>query len=79
MTNDPLVSGRCMRERLKRHAAQLRLRAAEARGEMLVIGHPTRSPSHTVFKAAELDAFVAELEREGDLRVSIATPSRRNK
>lgn len=59
--------------------AQLRLRAAGARGEVLVIGHPTRSPGPNVFKAAELDAFVAELEREGDLRVIIVRPSQRKR
>lgn len=59
--------------------AQLRLRAAEARDEILVMGHPTRSPGRNVFKAAELDAFVAELEREGNVRVIIVTPSRRRK
>lgn len=54
---------------------QLRLRAAEARGEILVMGRPTRSPGSNVFKAAEFDTFVAELEREGDLRVIVVTPS----
>jgi nucleotide-binding universal stress UspA family protein len=58
--------------------AQLRLRAAEACGELLVMGHPTRSPGSNVFKAAELKAFVAELEQAGNLRVIVVTPSQRN-
>jgi nucleotide-binding universal stress UspA family protein len=58
--------------------AQLRLHAAKARGEILVMGHPTRSPGRNVFKATGLDAFVAELEREGNLRVIIVPPSQRN-
>ncbi len=58
--------------------AQLRLRAAEARGELLVMGHPTRSPGSNVFKAAELEDFVAELEQAGNLRVTVVTPSRTN-
>jgi nucleotide-binding universal stress UspA family protein len=59
--------------------AQLRLRAAEARDEILVMGHPTRSPGRNAFKAAELDAFVTELERQGNLRVIVVAPSQRSK
>ena len=57
---------------------QLRLQTAEARSEILVMGRPTRSPGSNVFKADELDAFVAELEREGDRRVIVVTPSQRD-
>lgn len=53
----------------------LRKQVAEARGGLLVMGHPTRSPGSNVFKTAELDAFVAELEQEGALRVIVVTPS----
>jgi len=55
--------------------ANLRLQAAQAGGELLVMGRPVRSPGSNVFKAAEFDAFVGELERAGDLRVVIVSPS----
>jgi hypothetical protein len=65
-------------EKLGRPGVGLRLQAAEASGEILVMGHPTRSPGQNVFKAAMLDTFVAELEQEGNLRVIIVKPSRGN-
>ena len=55
--------------------ASLRLQAAQSEGGILVMGRPVRSPGSNVFKAAEFDAFVAELEREGELRVIIVSPS----
>jgi cytosine/adenosine deaminase-related metal-dependent hydrolase len=58
--------------------AQLRLRATEARGEILVMGHPMRSPGSNVFKADDLKEFVADLERDGDLQVIVVTPSQKN-
>lgn len=54
---------------------QLRLLAAETEADIMVIGRPTRDLGRKVFKPAEFDAFVAELEREGDLRVIQVTPS----
>ena len=49
--------------------------AIATRAQVLVIGHPTRSPGRNVFEASELDEFIAELEREGHLRVIQVTPS----
>ena len=49
--------------------------AIATRAQVLVIGHPTRSPGRNVFEASELDEFIAELEREGHLRVIQVTPA----
>ncbi len=54
---------------------KLRLQAAEARGDILVMGRPIRSPGSNVFKAEEYDAFVADLERETGVRVISVSPS----
>lgn len=43
--------------------------AIETHAEMLVIGRPTRSPGRNVFKIAEFDSFVDELEQEAQLRI----------
>jgi len=43
--------------------------ANETKAEILVMGRPTRSPSRNVFKIAEFDDFVAELEQEGNLTI----------
>ncbi len=48
---------------------QLRQLAIETGAEAMVMGRPTRSPSKNVFKPKEFEAFVADLEREGNLRV----------
>jgi nucleotide-binding universal stress UspA family protein len=48
---------------------------SETHADVLVMGRPTRSPGRNVFKPAELDLFVAELEREQDLRVVVITSS----
>lgn len=53
---------------------QLRQYAIETHADMKIMGRPTRSPGRKVFKGAEFDDFVAEFEREGDLRV-ITIPS----
>jgi len=37
--------------------------------EMMVIGRPTRSPGRNVFKINEFDDFMANLEREANLRI----------
>jgi nucleotide-binding universal stress UspA family protein len=54
---------------------QLRLIAAEAGADVLVMGRPVRSPGSNVFKPAEFDAFVQELERGSDVRVQVISPS----
>ena len=55
--------------------AKLRLQAAQAEGDILVMGRPVRSPGSNVFKAAGFDAFVADLERESEVRVVVVSPS----
>lgn len=54
---------------------QLRQCAIETQAQTMVMGRPTRSPGRNVFKVDEFDAFVAELEREGGLRVVPVAPS----
>ncbi len=54
---------------------QLRQFAVETQADLLVMGRPTRSPGRNVFKPAEFEAFVAELEQEADLRV-VVVPQR---
>jgi nucleotide-binding universal stress UspA family protein len=44
----------------------------EVRPDLLVLGWPLRGAGHPRFKPAELEAFVAELEREGSTRVDVA-------
>lgn len=43
--------------------------ANETHAEMMVIGRPTRSPGRNVFKRAEFDRFVDELEQEAHLQI----------
>jgi nucleotide-binding universal stress UspA family protein len=43
--------------------------ANETHAEMMVIGRPTRSPGRNVFKIAEFDRFVDELEEEAHLEI----------
>jgi nucleotide-binding universal stress UspA family protein len=43
--------------------------AYETKAEMMVVGRPIRSPSRNVFKTAEFDDFVSELEQEGNLTI----------
>jgi nucleotide-binding universal stress UspA family protein len=54
---------------------QLHQFISESHADVLVMGRPTRSPGSNVFKPAELDDFVAGLEREQDLRVVLVTSS----
>jgi nucleotide-binding universal stress UspA family protein len=49
--------------------------AIETHATVMVMGRPTRSPGNNVFRASDLEAFVAELEREGNLRVVQVTPT----
>jgi nucleotide-binding universal stress UspA family protein len=46
----------------------------ETKAEMMVMGRPTRSPGRNVFKVVEFDDFVAELEREANLKI-VKVPS----
>ncbi len=54
---------------------QLRKMAIETGAEVMVIGRPTRSSTRNVFKAAEFDAFVADMEAEANLRVIMVEPA----
>jgi len=54
---------------------QLREFLTQSQVDLLVMGRPTRSPGSNVFKPAEFDAFVSELECETGLRVVTVTPS----
>jgi nucleotide-binding universal stress UspA family protein len=54
--------------------AELIRYANETKAEMMVMGRPTRSPGRNVFKIAEFDDFVAELEREGNLAIVKVSP-----
>ena len=54
---------------------KLRLQVAGAEGEILVMGRPVRSPGRNIFKADEIDAFIAELEQKGNLQVISISPS----
>ncbi len=49
--------------------------AVETNAEVMVMGRPTRSPGSNVFKPAEFDDFVANLEQEARMRVVVVTPS----
>jgi nucleotide-binding universal stress UspA family protein len=49
--------------------------AIETHATVMFMGRPTRSPGSNTFKTGEFDAFVAELEREGNLRVVQVTPT----
>lgn len=51
-----------IREELTRYAV-------DTKAEMMVIGRPTRSPGRNVFKIADFDGFVADLERQADLKI----------
>ncbi len=54
---------------------QLRNLAIETGAEAIVIGQPTKSATKNLFNAAEFDAFVTDLEREGNLRVIQVQPA----
>ena len=55
---------------------QLRQFAGETHAEVMVMGRPTRGPGRNVFNREEFEAFVAELEREGNLRLVTVAPPR---
>ncbi len=48
---------------------QLRQAAIETHARIMVMGRPVRSPGSNVFKPAEFENFIRELEKEGELRV----------
>jgi K+-sensing histidine kinase KdpD len=54
---------------------QLRQFAVETQANVMVMGRPTRSPGRNLFNAAEFEAFVAKLGREGNLHVVQVMPS----
>jgi nucleotide-binding universal stress UspA family protein len=54
---------------------QLHKFAMETRAEVMVMGRPTRSPGRNIFKTADFEAFVAELEQNGNLSVIQVTPA----
>jgi nucleotide-binding universal stress UspA family protein len=47
---------------------------AESSADLLVLGWPSRGGGQAAFKPAEIEAFVAELEREEQLRVVVVPP-----
>jgi nucleotide-binding universal stress UspA family protein len=49
--------------------------AIATQATVMVMGRPTRSPGSNVFKAGEFEAFVTDLEREGNLQVVMITPT----
>jgi nucleotide-binding universal stress UspA family protein len=53
---------------------QLLRLVAETHADVLVMGWPIRGPGRPAFKPAELEAFVADLEREGNPRIVLAPP-----
>jgi nucleotide-binding universal stress UspA family protein len=54
---------------------QLRQFAVETHAEVMVMGQPTRSPGRNVFRNPEFEAFVAELEQDGNLSIIKVIPS----
>ncbi|MBE2225508.1 MAG: hypothetical protein IAF02_28490, partial [Anaerolineae bacterium] len=48
--------------------------ATATHGELLVMGHPTRSPGRNVFETSELADFMAEIERVGHIQVIQVMP-----
>ena len=43
--------------------------AIETRADLIVIGHPTRSPGSNVFKTDELEEFIVTMRAEGQVEV----------
>ncbi len=48
--------------------------AQETHAEMMVMGRPTRSPGRNVFKIADFDAFVDDLEHKAQLQIKKVPP-----
>lgn len=53
---------------------QLSLFATETHADVLVMGRPVRTPGNNVFKPAEFDSFVAQLEEETHLKIITVQP-----
>ena len=53
---------------------QIAIFARETDAKVMVMGEPTRSPGHNVFKADEYERYVAELAEEVNLRIVQVTP-----
>jgi nucleotide-binding universal stress UspA family protein len=54
---------------------QLQQLATEVQSGILVMGRPTRGPGRNVFRPAEFDVFVSDLEGRGEMQVIAVTPS----
>ena len=54
---------------------QMRKLAIETGAEVMVVGRPTKSSTKNLFKAAEFDAFAAELEKTGGIRIIQVEPA----
>ena len=54
---------------------EIRKFVAEQDVDVLVMGRPVRSPGTNVFRPAAFDAFVADLEKEANLRIAVVAPS----
>lgn len=52
----------------------LRQMTCETHGELLVMGRPVHSPGSQVFKPADFDRFVTDLEQGANLRVVQVSP-----
>jgi nucleotide-binding universal stress UspA family protein len=58
---------------------QLHIFAQETQAEIMVMGQPTRSPGRNIFRLDEFQAFVDELEGEGNLQIIMVAPSQSNR
>ncbi len=52
--------------------------AIATHAEVLVMGHPTRSPGRNVFESGKLDEFMAEIERVAHIQVIQVMPGDSN-
>jgi nucleotide-binding universal stress UspA family protein len=53
---------------------QLHQFAVETNARVMVMGKPIRSPGRNVFRPAEIETYIAELEQAGNLKVVPVTP-----
>ena len=54
---------------------QLSQFAIETHARVMVMGRPTRSPGRNIFQTPEFEVFVANLEKNGNLKIIQITPS----
>lgn len=54
---------------------QIRKFVTEQEVDLLVMGRPVRSPGTNVFRPAQFDAFVADLQEASGVRVEVVRPS----